>query len=371
MFFPETLKSRVAARGDATNVQPAASKSDKVAILVRDPKQPEFSIVGEDDNDNDSENENEDDENDENDENAKGESKDDLVVRNLSDKSSSQVRQSARATAPAPASSKSKNPTSSVGQKPDGKTLSIVEMLQTPKIFNSIIGYVLLSVLSIALDDVLPLWLMSSVPRGGYGYTMHDVGIVMSSSGIALIFFSVILYPWMSKKIDSPAAFFLGTLLTTPLVILLSFTSQILRLDQQSQTLFVAVSSIYSLVKMSENLSFCAIALLINQSVDINSRASVNGLTMTLGSLSKAFGPPIGSITYAWSIQHNFPFPLDFHLVFIIVALMSFTCCSLFYMSYRQSIVLCCSPVESIREGIELVTKNEIYSKLPSEETKE
>lgn len=68
---------------------------------------------------------------------------------------------------------------------------------------------------------------------------------------------------------------------------------------------------------------FINIALVTNNAVGPSRRGTLNGLSMMLGSLAKAAGPTSTSVVYAWSIsrQPRRRFPLDFHLVFYLLAL--------------------------------------------------
>lgn len=66
---------------------------------------------------------------------------------------------------------------------------------------------------------------------------------------------------------------------------------------------------------------FVNIALVTNNAVDPSRRGTLNGLSMTIGSLAKAAGPTALSITFAWSINRPRPFPFDYHLAFYLLAL--------------------------------------------------
>ncbi|CAM9296394.1 unnamed protein product, partial [Hapterophycus canaliculatus] len=58
-----------------------------------------------------------------------------------------------------------------------------------------------------------------------------------------------------------------------------------------------------------------------NNAVDPSRRATLNGLSMTVGSLAKAVGPAFLSAIFAWSIDGEWrPFPFDYHLVFYVLA---------------------------------------------------
>ena len=66
---------------------------------------------------------------------------------------------------------------------------------------------------------------------------------------------------------------------------------------------------------------FINVALATNNAVDPSQRGTVNGLSMTLGSLAKAAGPTAASTVFAWSIHRRRPFPFDYHLIFYLLAL--------------------------------------------------
>ncbi len=67
---------------------------------------------------------------------------------------------------------------------------------------------------------------------------------------------------------------------------------------------------------------FISIALVTNNAVDPSLRATLNGVSMTLGSLTKAAGPTFFSSTFAWSIDgRHHPFPFEYHLSFYLLAL--------------------------------------------------
>lgn len=66
---------------------------------------------------------------------------------------------------------------------------------------------------------------------------------------------------------------------------------------------------------------FINVALATNNALDSSQRGTVNGLSMMLGSLTRAAGPTVTSTIFAWSIQHRHPFPFDQHLVFGLLAL--------------------------------------------------
>lgn len=63
------------------------------------------------------------------------------------------------------------------------------------------------------------------------------------------------------------------------------------------------------------------VALATNSAVDSSRRGELNGLAMTVISLTKAAAPFTCSTIFAWSLGHCRHFPFDSHLVFILLAL--------------------------------------------------
>jgi hypothetical protein len=63
-----------------------------------------------------------------------------------------------------------------------------------------------------------------------------------------------------------------------------------------------------------------SMALLQNNSVTSDLRGSLNGLAMSVGSLSKAAGPAIGASLYAYSVASHNPAPFDYRLTYYVVS---------------------------------------------------
>lgn len=79
---------------------------------------------------------------------------------------------------------------------------------------------------------------------------------------------------------------------------------------------------VYQTLHVSHQV-FINVGLATNNAVEPSRRATLNGLSMTLGSLAKAAGPAFSSAVFAWSIDGDGrrSFPLDYHLVFYLLAL--------------------------------------------------
>ena len=78
---------------------------------------------------------------------------------------------------------------------------------------------------------------------------------------------------------------------------------------------------------MGLGLAISSCSLLVNQLVDSSLRATINGVSMTVGSLARAVGPIMASVLFAWSISHRRSgpreFPFEYHFVFLLMAALS------------------------------------------------
>jgi hypothetical protein len=54
-------------------------------------------------------------------------------------------------------------------------TTSFRELLQFPNVGHYVVGYFLISLVAVIYDEVIPLWCLSSIQRGGLEYTSREV----------------------------------------------------------------------------------------------------------------------------------------------------------------------------------------------------
>ena len=66
---------------------------------------------------------------------------------------------------------------------------------------------------------------------------------------------------------------------------------------------------------------FTSLNLLLSNSVPGHLRGAINGLSMAMSMLVRVWGPIVGGIVYSWSIGHDYAWPLNHHLAFIMFAI--------------------------------------------------
>lgn len=70
-------------------------------------------------------------------------------------------------------------------------------------------------------------------------------------------------------------------------------------------------ASVPRLTPLSCQINTTNVLIFTNNAVDTSLRGTLNGISMATASLTKAAGPPVFAVVFAWSINRPYPFPLD------------------------------------------------------------
>ncbi|CAM9581917.1 unnamed protein product [Ectocarpus sp. 12 AP-2014] len=195
-----------------------------------------------------------------------------------------------------------------------------VRLLEEKRVRAILVVYGIYSFSLIGFGEIYPLWALSTVASGGLDWTTKQIGQVLSLVGVGMLAFQLVVYPWLSKRIGVTKSQRWACLLAIPVYAFFPFLSRL----RGSGVLLVVGSIVLNFFSnVTATAVFINVALATNNAVEPSRRATLNGLSMTLGSLAKAAGPAFFSAIFAWSIDDDGrrPFPLDCHLVFYLLAL--------------------------------------------------
>ena len=185
-------------------------------------------------------------------------------------------------------------------------------------VINTMLAYFLVSFLSITFSEVVPLWAIASHVHDGLSLQQVQVGYLMSLAGALLVIYTLFIYPKMANALGSVWGFKAGQWVAVFFVLM---TPMLNYLPSNSRATFPLLVLIFACGKASTALCFSSIALVLNQCVSKEKRGSLNGLNMSVGSLSKTIGPSIGTYMFAWSINNGLSFPFDFRFIFLVMSL--------------------------------------------------
>ena len=162
---------------------------------------------------------------------------------------------------------------------------------------------------------------MAPKDEGGLAVGSQTIGIIMATMGVPLVIYQLLVYPRITAKLGAVNTFRLAAYILTPLVcfypFIVSFLTDVFHSAPAAVVVFLCVK--HSMATQGFTSSF----LLINNSVSADQRGAVNGMALTIASISKAAFPVIAPSILAFSLTHDYPFPADVHLVFLVMGLLS------------------------------------------------
>eukprot|EP01116_Phalansterium_solitarium_P024964 TRINITY_DN9330_c0_g1_i2.p1 TRINITY_DN9330_c0_g1~~TRINITY_DN9330_c0_g1_i2.p1 ORF type:complete len:576 (-),score=118.29 TRINITY_DN9330_c0_g1_i2:329-2056(-) len=180
--------------------------------------------------------------------------------------------------------------------------------------------YTSISFAWLAFDEVFAIWSLRPPDEGGIHFTPADIGIVQAFSSITMLVMQVAAYVPMDRKFGSRNVFTAGMLAWLVSMLAMPFTNL---LTSYTPALWVCVCLAYGVKTGFGSCAMAAVTLLINNTVSAEVTGFVNGLAVSCAAASRLVAPPLAGSLFALTANSSLPFPLDFHFVFILVALVS------------------------------------------------
>tara|TARA_Y100000389_G_scaffold173626_1_gene182931 strand:+ start:715 stop:2193 length:1479 start_codon:yes stop_codon:yes gene_type:complete len=170
-------------------------------------------------------------------------------------------------------------------------------------------------------DNLFPLLLATSKDLNGLELSTNNIGIIYMISAIFLMFYSVLIIPFLKKNFGTYKLFAIVQIINPFAIILVSLLSDAKNLNNIS---LCVLSSFFFIIKGSlATTSVVLVNLMINNSTEKKYLGRVNGISQSFAAFGSIFGPIISGLLYAWSISNNKDFPLDVHFSFCMFALLS------------------------------------------------
>ncbi|CAO1631279.1 unnamed protein product [Parajaminaea phylloscopi] len=169
---------------------------------------------------------------------------------------------------------------------------------------NILTTQMLLNLMNISWTSLVPLFCFEQVGYGGVGLQKEGIGRLLASQGILSIIVQTFLFPWAEKRMKGPLpvyklslVFFLPAFCSLPLA---HFVAQ--RTD--SSTWIWAPLIAGTAFKALTGMAIVCATLLINNCAPRSALGTINGLSQSFGSLSRAIGPTASTSLFAFSSTH-------------------------------------------------------------------
>ncbi|KAM0823934.1 hypothetical protein ACQ4PT_070517 [Festuca glaucescens] len=182
-------------------------------------------------------------------------------------------------------------------------------------LLSAITVYCIFSLQDLAYAEVFSLWAVSDRKYGGLSFSSQDVGSVLSISGLLLLIYQILIYPSVAKSIDPITLVRAIAVLSIPLLASYPFMPAL-----SGFILQLAVNCASFLKNSFAVTTMTVFSILMNDSVSQDRRASANGLSITLMSISKTIAPAVAGVIFSWAQKRQTaPFLPGDHLVFFML----------------------------------------------------
>ncbi len=164
------------------------------------------------------------------------------------------------------------------------------------------------SFLVVTIDETFPLFCISK--SSGLGITEKIIGNILSGSGFFFMFVQYFLITNLVSRFGFYKSLRIGTFLSIPLAffIPISLITNMGAPDGSlAMTSLAFLSTLYAIIRSFSTVVFSTITMATNRTVPDNQRATMNGLSMLGGSLTKALGPVFGGILFSSSVNNVTP----------------------------------------------------------------
>ena len=181
-----------------------------------------------------------------------------------------------------------------------------IQLLSKRKIACAIFTYAAISFIAIYQSEMTPLWLIASPSVGGLAWSPALIGAVATVTGATMLFYQLLVFPFIAARAGPCRLIVFSCLLQAPAVFLLPLTSPLalaLGMPTRGGAMIVIVAVLRIIIELGKMTSFTCVFLLINNSIASSQRGAVNGLAMTVASVTKAAGPVCGAEIFAWTIS--------------------------------------------------------------------
>jgi len=189
--------------------------------------------------------------------------------------------------------------------------------------------YAFLTFCVLVFVEVFSLWVILDYEDGGLNFSSNDIGTTLAVVGVTIVVYQFFFYNMLAKKYGTLFLFRSALALLIP--VLGGFPMINAAHEFGTVLIWVLVISLSIVRGVAATTAFTASFSLVNNACSPAIRGSANGLSESMAAISKSIGPVIGGVIFAWSVGNGLFPPLNYYLVFEVLAFISFLAIMLSY----------------------------------------
>ena len=196
---------------------------------------------------------------------------------------------------------------------------------QIPSVYLSLMGYALICLLFIMIDELTPIFASADIRQGGLGFSTKQLTPSLSISGLSLIIWTLTGFPYLMDYHGAVFTTRIGLWLTIPNALLIPAATLGWGDNNNSgiSSVTAQVTMILALFAKSINATnaFTACIVLVNVAAPKQYLGTINGVGQTLASLMRGTGPLIGG--WLWAVAVNLASPGHQYIPFAVAAVIA------------------------------------------------
>eukprot|EP01133_Synstelium_polycarpum_P012364 gene12364-14504_t len=207
----------------------------------------------------------------------------------------------------------------------------------------SCMAYALMGFVFTIFEEVFPVWSPISkeldsngniVGGGGLGFNSKEIGIIQSSAGIFALLIQLLIFAPMAKRFGLITCLKVAIIAAVPSWIFLPELTRLVGthvdasggvMSDHNTWFWVLMFPSYLFQSFSNEVGFIAVIVIVSNSALPKDMALVNSISQSLVAIGRAIGPLLGTSILSLSLSHHLPYPLDRHLIFVILLIFTLT----------------------------------------------
>ena len=183
--------------------------------------------------------------------------------------------------------------------------------------------------------EIFPLWVVTSVRDGGFGFDSNLIGIAVAISGVSIIVGNLVFYPIAVASFGLSKTYRMSAMAVAVFLILMPSVPFARKFSSPGVTWACLVGLLALYNSISQWVLTC-IFTLINNSCYSHQRGTVNGIGQTFAALGRMFGPYFGATLFAWTEVSHHSWPLNYALVWYLIGALSILASQLGHLFKRN-----------------------------------
>lgn len=205
-------------------------------------------------------------------------------------------------------------------------------LLAERKLGVSVALYFLTSYVQCAAQECFSLMLIAPPTQGGFSFNASQIGLSIMLAAPAPILSQLFLVPFASRRFGVRKCLGFGNLLWAFGALITPSLAALYGLLLSSESIgetganvggWISIVLRTAIMETFALFSFCFISCMINNSVHSNERGTANGIGQTFQACARLLGPLGITSLYAHTMTSGTSWPLDFHLVWYLLTILS------------------------------------------------